>query len=872
MNILDWHSQSTEQVIQSLSSNTTLGLTEIEVHKRTEEFGINELTETKGVTAFELFLTQFKNILVVILLIAVGMSAFLGHGIEATVIGIIVLFAVLLGFIQEYRAEKVMEALRKMTAPSATVIRDGKEVEIAAREIVPGDILLLSVGDRVPADARILESVNLQSDESPLTGESLPVEKHIQSISADASIGDRKNMVFSGTVITYGRGCALVVATGMKTEFGKIAGMLQSVKTEQTPLQKNLDKVGKTLAKGALAIVAIIGILGYIRGQPLLEVVIFGVALAVAVVPEALPAVVTISLAISVQRMVKRNALIRRQPVVETLGSTTVICTDKTGTLTKDEMTVRSIYSAGTLYDVSGNGYEPVGEFSLDGKAVQPNVSLLELLRGGVLASDAKLLKEDSGYIIKGDPTEGGIIVAATKAGIIKEEIDVQMPRTAEIPFTSETKRMTTMHVKGDRIMNYAKGAPEVIVAACTRQWGESGEIPLTDVDRARILDAAQLMAAQELRVIAIARKGGVNMEDTTEGMKFLGLVGMIDPPREEAKNAIVHCKQAGIRVVMITGDHPVTAKAIALELGLLGDQKVVTGSQVDAMDDETFHREVDTISVYARVSPAHKLRVVTALQSKGEIVAMTGDGVNDAPSLKKADIGIAMGITGTDVTKEAADMTLTDDNFASIVSAVEEGRGVYSNIKKYLMYLLSANIGEVGIMTGATILGWPLPLTAAQILFVNLATDGLPALALAVDPPEPDLMNRPPRNPRTGIFTRSVVTVMLTGGLWSACINLIIFGWVLQSGRSAIEATTLCFVTLILIEFFKSYSLRSDYHSVLRKPFQNRWLNISILCQIPVLLLIIYLPIFHEPFHTFALEPNDWIIAILAAFSVVPV
>ncbi len=868
-----WHTLSAADTITRLKTSPDTGLTAADAAARLTEYGPNQLTAGHKVSAWELLAEQFKNILVIILLIAVGLSAFLGHEVEAIAIGVIVMFAVVLGFVQEFRAERAMEALREMAAPTATVLRDGKEMKIPANDVVPGDILLLNAGDKIAADARLIEVHTLKSDEASLTGESLPVEKHADPLpDPKLGVGDHKNIVHSGTIVTYGRGRAVVVTTGMQTEFGQIAGMLQTVESEDTPLQKNLDKVGKTLAKAALVIVILISALGFYRGEPLLEIFIFGIALAVAVVPEALPAVVTISLAIGVQRMVKRHALIRRLPAVETLGSTTVICSDKTGTLTKDEMTVRAVYVAGQMIEVSGSGYDPAGEFSQNGKTVKPSESVLELLRGGTLASDAKLIKEEHGYDIQGDPTEGGIVVAAQKAGLFKDALDKEFPRKDEVPFTSETKRMTTLHDGNGGQMAYAKGAPEVILQSCTRAWGETSEEVMTDAGRKAILDAAKAMAQKAMRVIAIARKGGVGIGEAEKGMKFIGLVGMIDPPRPEAKAAIAKCREAGIRAIMITGDHPVTAEAIARELGLLTTEKVVTGQELEAMDDKTFETEVNKIAVYARVSPAHKLRVVTALQKQGDIVAMTGDGVNDAPALKKADIGVAMGITGTDVTKEAAAMTLTDDNFASIVAAVEEGRGIFGNIKKYLMYLLSANIGEIGIMTGATILGWPLPLSAVQILYVNLATDGLPALALAVDPPESDLMKRPPRDPKHGIFSRAVILLMLIGGIWSTIINLGVFWFGTHSGRGADEAMTMTFVCLVLVEFFKAYGFRSDRHSIIRGMFRNKWLNIAMIWELLLLLLVVYVPVLHEPFNTFALTSEDWLVILPVAITIIPV
>ncbi len=878
-----WHTLTPGEAFQTLESQPG-GLSRVQVTERALKYGPNELQAAHRTSPWEILLEQFKNVLILILLGATAISLFLGHGVESIVIAVIVLFAVVLGFVQEYRAERAIEALKQMAAPTATVLREGLETKIPARELVPGDVVILHTGDRVPADARLLEAVNLQVEEAALTGESVPVEKHIQPIaSEDLPIGDRKNLVYAGTAVTYGRGQALVIATGMQTEFGKIAQMLQDVETGRTPLQQNLDKVGTALAKAAFVVVAIIVALGLFRGvrdgQDMLTVfvdmLIFGIALAVAVVPEALPAVVTISLAIGVQKMVKRHALIRRLPAVETLGSTSVICSDKTGTLTKDEMTVRKLYCAGELFTVTGAGYAPEGEFSQNGGTpTAPTPGLRQMLVAATLASDTHLVQLPAGgWDIKGDPTEGALVVAAAKAGVEKMSLDAENPRVAEIPFSSETKRMTTIHEAGEKRTAYAKGAPEVILAGCDFVLTPAGPAPLDDAGRDKILLQAQAMAGEALRVLGIAMKPDVTLETAERSMTFLGLAGMIDPPRPEAKAAIALCADAGIRPVMITGDHPVTAGAVARELGLLRNGgRVVTGAELEDMPDEQLRREVEEISVYARVSPAHKLRVVTAWQARGHIAAMTGDGVNDAPALKKADIGIAMGITGTDVTKEAAAMTLTDDNFASIVAAVEEGRGVFGNIKKYLMYLLSSNIGEIGLMAGSALMGLPLPLTAVQILYVNLATDGLPALALSVDPPEKDLMKRKPRDPRTGIFTRPVVTLMVLGGLWSTIINLGLFTWAQSSGRSLEEAMTMTFVSLVLIQFFKAYNFRSDRHSVLERTFENKWLNLAVGWEMVLLVLIVYVPFLHEAFSTYALPLMDWLIVGGLAFTVVPV
>ncbi|MGE5215806.1 MAG: cation-translocating P-type ATPase [Chloroflexota bacterium] len=862
------------EALRRFGGNAQVGLTTAEAESRLRRDGPNELLAAAPVSPWTILLEQFKNVLIIILLCAIVLSAFLGHTIEALAIAVIVLFAAALGFYQEYRAERSLEALRELSAPSATVLRDGEEKTIPARDLVTGDVIYLRTGDKIPADGRLLESVNLKCDEAALTGESLPVEKQTAPLpSAPLSVADRTNMIFAGTTVTYGRGRAVVVATAMKTEFGQIAESLQKVESGRTPLQQNLDRVGSILARSALGIVVLVAALGLLRGQPLLDMIIFSIALAVAVVPEALPAVVTISLAIGVQRMARRNALVRRLPAVETLGSVSVICSDKTGTLTRDQMTVRKIFVAGHTVLVSGSGYDPQGDFTDGGQAVEPRGPLALLLQAGVLASDAGLVRDrEHGWKIKGDPTEAALVVAAAKAGFDKSVLDAEFPRVQEIPFTSESKRMTTLHAANERTVAYAKGAPEVILGGCARFESDGGAVSLGGETRDSILRCARQMAGEALRVLAVAYKPDAELLNAEREMVFLGLVGMIDPPRPEAKTAIETCARAGIRTMMITGDHPVTAAAVARELGMLAEGKVVTGAEIDKLSTEALEREVGHLRVVARVSPQHKLSIVTALQNHGQLVAMTGDGINDAPALKKADIGVAMGITGTDVTKEAADMTLTDDNFASIVAAVEEGRAVFENIKKYLMFLLSSNLGEILLLAGATLLGWPLPLTAVQILYINLATDGLPALALAVDPHEADLMWRKPRNQRRGIFTRPVVALMLTGGIWSALVNLTMFRWALHSGRGLEEATTMVFAGLALIEFFKAYNYRSDRHSVLLRPFSNKWLNLAVTWELILLAVVVYAPFMQRPLRTFSLSPTDWAILFGVALSIFPV
>ena len=837
-------------------------------------YGPNELTSIDRESAWRTLAAQFRNALIVILLIATVISGFLGHTLEAVVITVIVLFAVLLGFFQEYRASRALEALRQMAAPIARVLRDGVEAVVPARDLVPGDVVVLRAGDRVPADTRLTQAVNLAIDEAALTGESQPAQKTIGPFDDPRlPLGDRRNMTYAGTMVVLGRGQGVVASTGMSTEFGRIARMVDTVEIARTPLQENLDRLGGTLGKAALGVVGLVIAIGLLRGLPVIEMFMFGIALAVAVVPEALPAVVTISLAIGVRRMVKRNALVRRLPIVETLGSTSVICSDKTGTLTRNEMTVRQLYGDERLLEVTGAGYDAKGEIMEAGRRIELPDSIRTLLAAGVLASDARLVNRDGRTQVEGDPTEGALVVAAMKAGLDPGALNEREPRVAEVPFTSERRRMTTVHQTANgALIAYSKGAAEEVLAGCTRLLRAGRDVELTSSDRERIRAVEHRMAADGLRVLALAMKAGATIEDPESGMTLLGLVAMMDPPRPEARAAVLTCKTAGIRAVMITGDHPLTAGTVAREVGLLDGGRVISGRDLEAMSDADLERDVAGIAVYARVSPADKLRVVTAWQKRGEVAAMTGDGVNDAPALKKADVGIAMGIAGTDVSKEAAGMTLLDDNFATIVAAVEEGRIVFGNIKKYLMYLLSCNIGEIVLLAGSVIAGLPLPLTAVQILYVNLATDGLPALALAVDPPEPDLMQRKPRNPRVGIFTRPVVAMLVAAGLWSGIVNMTLFVWLLRAGRPLAEVMALTFVTLVLIQFFNAYNCRSDRLSVFRRPFANRWLNIAVAWELALLIAIAYVPFLQRAFGTFAFSATDWLLTAALAFSIVPV
>ncbi len=902
---VNWHAMNPEEVLQHLKTSRQ-GLTDEEAKRRLAEYGPNVLKEEERPGFLQIFIEQFKDFLILILLAATILSfamyflnvfGILDTGEESPVDAIVILAIVVasagMGTIEEYRAEKSMEALKKMAAPTAKVVRNGKETMVPASDIVPGDIVLMTYGDKVPADARVIEELNLQTDEAPLTGESTPVKKDTKPLSEDTYVADRKNMVFTATTVTYGHGNAAITSTGMNTEFGKIASMLQTAGDEEkTPLEQRLDVVGKWLGWSMIGICAIVSVVYILRAflsdgisvETILTMFMLGVSLAVAAVPEALPAVVTGALAIGVNRMAKRNAIVRRLPAVETLGCATVICSDKTGTLTKNEMTVRKIYVNRKLIDVTGVGYEPRGELRLGDKVVDPkgDEDLQLLSRIVVLCSDASLDSSGSSWRVIGDPTEGALIVAAAKAGVDMNQMKGQYPRIGEIPFMSERKRMTTVHPINGENLAYMKGAPEVVLEQCTRMLVDGHEEPLSQELRKEILNTNEMMASGALRVLGMAYRKlpptlKVAEEELTEevvekDMVFVGMMGMIDPPRDEAMRAHTLCEKAHIRAVMITGDHKLTAVAVAKEIGIArSDSLVLTGAELEVMSDEEYEKIADKVDVYARVSPAHKMRIIDALKKKGHVVAMTGDGVNDAPALKKADIGVAMGITGTDVTKEASDMTLADDNFASIVNAIEEGRGIYDNIKKYLSYLLSVNVGEMAIIFIAGLLGWPLPLLAVHLLWVNLATDGLPALALAVDPADPDLMERPPRDPKESVFTPHIKMYI---AVVNAVMTIIILGafyvtWGGDPGRVA-KAQTVAFSIMVFSELLRAFTCRSERHTVFKVGmFKNRFLNIAILSSVLMQLAVIQIPALDILFNTVELGVQDWMLIVPLCFAV---
>jgi Ca2+-transporting ATPase len=920
------HEKTAEAVVLALASDAAHGLSRSEAQHRLQQYGPNRLKSAPETPWWKRLLEQFENFLVIILLVATVISVIewvlqdpreSALPYEAIVILAIVILNAMLGFIQESRAEKSVRALMALAAPEASVIRDGERQRVATQDIVPGDIVLIEAGDKIPADARVVEVANLQTDEAPLTGESVPVSKELKPIEGDVGLGDRRNMLFSGTVATYGRGRAVVVATGMSTEVGRIAGLLEAAEKEPTPLQQELDRTGKRLSVIMLGICAVVFAAGLLSTSTftlnvVLSLFLFAVALAVAAIPEALPAIVTVGLSLGVRRMAAANAIVRKLPAVETLGAATVICSDKTGTLTRNEMTVRAIATADTLIEVGGSGYVPEGDFTVEGKTVgdgSPSRKAIEdLLRAAALANDATLTNREGRWMVQGDPTEGALVVAARKLGIDAGKLE-RFPRIGEIPFTSERKRHATVHLDRQNpgeLCVFVKGAPEVLLGKC-RFLSENGKaVPLAEDGRANLLQRNEALAKQALRTLAIATRtvpakalgvdpqsvaGGsleIKLPDSVEDdLVLLGLVGMIDPPRTEAKAAVVTAKRAHIRTVMITGDHPATAEAIARELTIFEPgARVVTGSELRAMADGELDTIVEQVRVFARVDPEHKLQIVGALQRKGHIVAMTGDGINDAPALKAANIGVAMGITGTDVSKEAADMVLTDDNFASIVKAIEEGRGIYDNIRKYLIYLLSSNAGELLTMFAGVMLagmlglisadpGLFLPLLAAQLLWINLVTDGPPALALGIDPKDPDVMSRQPRQRGTGVLTTQdwwrlggiglammVGTIAVLDAYYPGGLFTLFATGTAPNAADETYARTMAFTTLMMFQLFNVYNCRSVSRSAFSGFFQNGWLLGAIILSLLAHVAVIYLPFLQVAFHTVPLNGRDWLVA----------
>ena len=871
-----------EEIESILGTSLSRGLSDTDAAERLTRHGRNQLHEKKGRSPLGQFLDQFKNFIIWVLIGAAVVSGFLGEWVDALAIIAIVILNSIMGFVQEYRAEKSLAALKKLASPNSKVIRDGDYRVIQSNEIVPGDLVELEAGDNVPADSRVAwHTSNFSVQEASLTGESTPVLKTAAALDErDVPLADRGNMLYMGTSVASGKARAIVSGTGMKTELGKIAEMIQEIGHETTPLQKKLEQFGKWIVYLCFILVGLVFLLEWLRGGRIIDVFLTAVSLAVAAIPEGLPAVVTIALALGVQRMVKRHALIRKLPSVETLGCATVICSDKTGTLTRNEMTVQAVYADGRMFMVTGIGYEPRGEFREAERTVDPRAfpGLLRTLQCGVLCNGAQLIGKDIGaYHIVGDPTEAALLTTAAKIGLWKEVEEKGYPMVEELPFDSERKKMTIIRQDAGRFGVFVKGAPDILLNDCS-MIEEGGSVrALTDEDRAKVLRANDELADQAMRVLAFAGRSLDDLPETIDArsvetnLTFLGLMAMIDPPREEVKAAVAECKRAGIRTVMITGDHKKTAVAIARELGFLKeDSLALTGEDLDRWTDERLREDIRCIPVYARVSPEHKLRIVRAWRKRGDVVAMTGDGVNDAPAVKEADIGVAMGITGTDVTKEVSDMVVTDDNFASIVSAVEEGRGIYDNIKKFVHYLLSCNAGEILTMFTASLVGLPVPLLPIQILWVNLVTDGLPALALGMDPVDPGIMEKPPRDPAEPVVTRPRAFLMLAQGAFIAMCSLLAFCAILFIEKEGvIRARTGAFIVLSCAQLFHAFNCRSMTRSLFKLGiFTNIKLVYASFASFFLQVIVINVPFLRTIFKVEQLSLLDWaLVLVISSF-----
>ncbi|CAM3352255.1 calcium-transporting P-type ATPase, PMR1-type [Marinicrinis lubricantis] len=890
-----WFQMTPQQALQSMDVQPQQGLSSKEVKRRQEQHGLNVLTEADGVSPITLFLNQFKDFMVLVLLGATLISGLLGEYLDAITIIAIIFINAILGFVQEFRAEKSLRALKELSAPMAKVMRDGQVMGVPAAELVPGDIVLLESGDRVPADIRILEESGCYIEESALTGESVPVHKQSEAIEQeDIGLGDQSNMAFMGTLVTRGSFKGIVMATGMKTEMGKIADLIQNTDEMETPLQHRLEQLGKILIVIAIALTIMVVVAGILHGQPTYGMFLAGVSLAVAAIPEGLPAIVTIALALGVQRMIKRKAIVRKLPSVETLGCASVICSDKTGTLTQNKMTVTHLWLGNQLYEVSGEGYKPYGDILSNGKAVdiRGDQALRRLLQISVLCNNAELTEVypeqrkkqkqqlESEWKINGDPTEGALIVLAAKAGMTKQSIEGLYQREAEFPFDSERKRMSVVVQHQGGRLAFVKGAPDVVVEQCSYILWEGKVIPFTQTLKQKVLAANEAMARSALRVLGLSYREVKPSEvcgseaEVESQLVFVGLTGMIDPPRKEVKQAIAKCKRAGIRTVMITGDHKTTAEAIAHQLGMLPQKgMVIDGRQLSAMSDEELEKRVEDIYVYARVSPEHKLRIVKALQNKGHVVAMTGDGVNDAPAIKASDIGIAMGFTGTDVSKEASSLILSDDNFATIVSAIEEGRGIYENIRKFIRYLLASNVGEILVMFFAMMAGLPLPLVPIQILWVNLVTDGLPAMALGVDPSESDLMEQKPRPAKENIFARRLGWKIISRGILIGICTLAAFWLTLRENPGdagqLMKAQTVAFATLVMAQLIHVFDCRSSRSIFQRNLFENKFLVAAVVSSALLMLPVLYMDALQPIFKTVDLMLRDW--ALVFVFAGIP-
>lgn len=877
---MEWYRKGVDEFISELDTNIENGLNSSEVESRLDKFGYNELKEEKGKGLLSKLIAQFSDFLVIILIVAAIISISVGEVQDAIVILAIVVINAFLGIYQEGRAEKALEALKKMASPNAKAIRNGHTEVIPASSLVPGDIVLLDAGDIIPADLRLVETYNFKVEEASLTGESVPVEKHSNlNFTEEVSLGDRKNMAYTSTIVTYGRGKGVVVETGHNTEIGKIATMIQSFDDETTPLQRQLNQLGKVLGLATIIICLLVFGIGLLQGREVLEMLMVSISLAVAAIPEGLPAIVTIVLAIGMNKMVKRHAIVKKLLAVETLGSTTVICTDKTGTLTQNEMTVVKIYTNKEILEVTGIGYEPIGDFKLGDKVIKDKESLDTLLSIALLANDADLEKTSSGHRVVGDPTEGALVTLAGKANINNKEHNKDYPRIQEIPFDSDRKMMSTFHKNflPEKVVSFTKGAPDIVIKRCSHIKLGGEIVPFTKELVEEVLSVNSNFAKDALRVLAFAYKEydslptEISPDSNEVDMTFVGLVGMIDPPRSEAKDAIALCKKAGINTIMITGDYKETAFAIAKDLGLAEtENQSMMGDELNKVSDDELKDIVKNTKVFARVSPEHKVRIVSALKANGDITAMTGDGVNDALALKRADIGISMGITGTDVAKNTAELILTDDNFASIVSAVEEGRIIYDNIKKFVFFLLSCNIGEILLVFTSILLKLPVPLLPIQLLWLNLVTDSFPALALGVEKGEPDIMTRAPRNPKEPILDKGMITGIAFQSIAIAAASLLAYWWALShyGVENILEARTITFATLITAELLRAYSSRSNHFTLLKIGiFSNKTLVYATTFSFLLMLGVLYIPFMQSIFYTFPLGIVDWEIVLSFAF-----
>jgi P-type Ca2+ transporter type 2C len=881
---MEWYKLTNKQVEQKTNTNFSEGLSTKQANKRLQKNGPNQLAEGETKSAFLLLLEQFKDFMVVVLLAATLISGLLGEYMDAIAIIAIVIINGILGFYQERKAERSLHALKELSAPQVRVLRDGKWITILSKNVVVGDVVKIKSGDRIGADLRLIKSNGLHIEESALTGESLPVMKQEKALVAQKlEIGDQMNMAFMGTMVTQGSGVGVVIATGMNTEMGKIAHLLQHAQTLTTPLQRKLEQLGKILIGTALLLTVLVVLVGIYQGHDMYKMFLAGVSLAVAAIPEGLPAIVTVALSLGVQKMIKRKAIVRKLPAVETLGCASVVCSDKTGTMTQNKMTVTKLWTEGRTIEVTGTGYEPSGGFYYrDNKIdVAKEDSVMNLLAYGLLCNHAEIRlegkKRKQHYVLDGDPTEGALVVAAEKAGLMKQKLLNNYSIVKEFPFDSQRKMMTVI-VKDSHGHYFviAKGAPDVLLTKCNRVMWNNREQTLSPKYEEEANSTITRLASEALRTIAIAYKKipathSMNQAEIEADLTFIGLQGMIDPPRPEVRKAIEDCRDAGIKTVMITGDHVITAKAIAKQLNLLPEHgKVMEGHQLSELSVSELEDVVEDIYVFARVSPEHKLKIVQALQQRGHIVAMTGDGVNDAPAIKAANIGVAMGITGTDVAKEASSLVLVDDNFATIRAAIEEGRNIYENIRKFIRYLLASNVGEILVMLFAMLLALPLPLVPIQILWVNLVTDGLPAMALGLDPAEEDVMKRNPRNPNEGVFARKLGWKIISRGFLIGIVTLIAFMIALhEQPNNLVYAQTVAFATLVMAQLIHVFDCRSEKSVLHRNPFSNIPLVIAVISSILLLLVVIYYSPLQPIFHTTVLGMRDWL--LILAMSAIP-